>query len=378
MRSLLTLAYKLLVNDRAKFAALTVGLTFSVFLMVQMTSMFSGILQRASATVVNTGAVLWVMDPAVTTVANSIPMPDYVLDAVRSMKGVNYAVPLYSGGALVKLNTGVYQSVTVIGLDDTSLFGRPRLLDGHIEDLYGDNAFIVVRDAEYGKLDRPTLGTTFEINDHRAVVVGVAEVPISGLFGIPTLYTTYRRAIEYIPSMRYTLSYILVRPKTGESIADIKAHVEALGYRALTADEFMHQITLFYIFQTGLGTNILIMTVISFIVGLSISGQTFYTFILENLDRFGALKAIGAKARDLVYIILFQALLTSLSGYGLGVGLCALLIALAKLRLPDYSATITYLNLSLALGMVLVIAAVSSYIGVRKVIRVQPFDIFRG
>jgi hypothetical protein len=29
MRSLLTLAYKLLVNDRAKFAALIVGLTFS-------------------------------------------------------------------------------------------------------------------------------------------------------------------------------------------------------------------------------------------------------------------------------------------------------------------------------------------------------------
>ena len=28
----------------------------------------------------------------------------------------------------------------------------------------------------------------------------------------------------------------------------------------------------------------LIMTVISFIVGLSISGQTFYTFILENLE----------------------------------------------------------------------------------------------
>jgi putative ABC transport system permease protein len=378
MLGLLTLAYKLLVNDRAKFAALTVGLTFSVFLMVQMTSMFSGILQRASATVLNTGAALWVMDPAVTTVANSIPMPDYVLDAVRSMTGVNYAVPLYSGGALVKLSTGVYQSVTVIGLDDTSLFGRPRLLDGHIEDIYGDNAFIVVRDAEFGKLDKPTLGTTFEINDHRAVVVGIAEVPIGGLFGIPTLYTTYRRAIEDIPSMRYTLSYILVQPKTAAAVADIKAHVGALGYRALTADEFIHQITRFYVYQTGLGTNILIMTVISFIVGLSISGQTFYTFILENLDRFGALKAIGAKARELVYVILFQAFLTSLTGYGLGVGLCALLIALAKLRLPDYSATITYGNLSLAFGMVLVIAAVSSYIGVRKVIRVQPFDIFRG
>ncbi len=378
MPSLLTLAYKLLVTDRAKFAALIVGLTFSVFLMVQMVSMFSGILQRASATVLNTGATVWVMDPAVTTVANSIPMPDYVLDAVRSMNGVKYAVPLYSGAALVKLTTGTYQSVTVIGLDDTSLFGRPPLIEGRIEDIYADDAFIVVRDPEYPKLNKPTLGTTFEINDHRGVVVGLAKVPISGLFGIPTLYTTYRRAIEDIPSPRFTLSYILVEPKSGAAIPDIAAKVQQLGYRALTAEGFVGQITSFYVYQTSLGTNILIMTVISFLVGLSISGQTFYTFILENLDRFGALKAIGAKSRELVFVILFQALLTSLTGYGLGVGLCALLIGIARLRLPDYSATITDLNLVLALVMVLVIAGVSGYVGVRKVIRVEPFDIFRG
>jgi putative ABC transport system permease protein len=378
MTGLLTLAYKLLVNDRAKFAALIVGLTFSVFLMVQMTSLFSGILQRASATVLNTGAAVWVMDPAVTTVANSIPMPDYVLDAVRSMNGVQYAVPLYSGGALVKLNDGTYQAVTVIGLDDTSLFGRPRLIAGHIEDIYADDAFIVVRDPEYPKLNKPTVGTTFEINDHRGVVVGIAAVPVSGLFGVPTLYTTYLRAIEDIPSPRFTLSYVLVQPKSPAAIPGITAAVEKLGYRALTEDGFIHQITSFYIYQTGLGTNILIMTVISFLVGLSISGQTFYTFILENLDRFGALKAIGAKSYELVSVILFQAFLTSLTGYGLGIGLCALLIALAKLRLPDYASTITYLNLVLALVMVLVIAGVSGYVGVRKVIRVEPFDIFRG
>jgi len=376
--ALLALAYKLLVTDRAKFAALIVGLTFSVFLMVQMTSMFAGILQRASATVLNTGAPLWVMDPAVTTVANSIPMPDYVLDAVRSLDGVQYAVPLYSGAALVKLQSGVYQSVTVIGLDDTTLFGRPRLIAGQIEDLYADDAFIVVRDPEYPKLDSPRLGTTFEINDHRAVIVGIAEVPISGLFGIPTLYTTYRRAIEVVPSPRYTLSYILVEPKTTAAVPGIVAAVQALGYRALTAKGFINHITAFYVYQTSLGTNILMMTVISFLVGLSISGQTFYTFIIENLERFGALKAIGAKSRDLVAIITFQSLLTSLTGYGLGVGLCALLVAIAKLRLPDYSSAITIVNLVIALVMVLVIAAVSGYVGVRKVIRVEPFDIFRG
>jgi putative ABC transport system permease protein len=378
MISLFTLAFKLLVNDRAKFMALIVGLTFSVFLMVQMISMFSGLLLRASSTVLNTGAAVWVMNPAVTTVANSIPMPDYVLDAVRSVDGVKYAVPLFSGGALVKLADGTYQSVNVVGLDDASLVGRPPLLEGQIEDIYADNAFIVVRDAEYDKLERPTVGTTFEINDHRSVVVGLATVPVSGLFGVPTLYTTYRRAIQYIPSARFTLSYILVEPKSIDRISEIELAVGRLGYRALTADEFVHQITLFYVFQTGFGTNILIMTAISFVVGLSISGQTFYTFVLENLERFGALKAIGAKARDLVQLILFQAFLTSLTGYGLGVGLCALLIALAKARLPDYSSTITYTNLVLAFVMVLVIAAISSFAGIRRVIRLEPFEIFRG
>jgi putative ABC transport system permease protein len=53
-------------------------------------------------------------------------------------------------------------------------------------------------------------------------------------------------------------------------------------------------------------------------------------------------------------------------------------IWLAKLRLPDYAAMITWWNLGLAFGMVLVIAAMSSYVGVRRVLRVEPFDIFRG
>jgi putative ABC transport system permease protein len=120
------------------------------------------------------------------------------------------------------------------------------------------------------------------------------------------------------------------------------------------------------------------MTAISFIVGLSISGQTFYTFILENLDKFGALKAIGAKGRELVYMILFQATFTAFIGYGLGVGLAALLIMAARLRLPDYAAQITYMNLGSAFIMVVIIAGISSYIGIRKVIRIEPFDIFRG
>jgi len=378
MKGILKLAYRLLVNDRSKFSALLVGITFAVYLMMFVTSMFSGVMKHASANIINIGAPLWVMDPYVETVSNSVGMPAYVLDAVRSMEGVKYAVPLYSGGALVKLRDGNYQTVTVVGLDDTSLYGRPELLEGKIQDIYAENGFIVVKDAEFSKLENPRVGSDFELNDHRGVIVGIAQVATSGLYGIPTLYTTYERAIQYIPNPRFTISYVLVEPKSPSDVPLIKRQVAALGYRARTKEEFMRNTEDFFLYKTGGGTNLLIMMLISFTVGLSLSGQTFYTFILENLERFGALKAIGAKNRDLVFMILFQATLTAFTGFGLGIALCVMLILLARFRLPSYAAMITFGNLGISFGMVLVIAGVSSYFGIRRVLKIEPFEIFRG
>jgi putative ABC transport system permease protein len=378
MGGILRFAYKLLINDRAKYAALLIGITFAVFLMIEMTSLFAGILSRSSATVINIGASVWVMDPAIQTVANSIPLPTYVLDEVRSIPGVKYAVPLYSGSALLKLRDGTYQAANVIGLDDTSLFGRPHLLEGSIADIYGENAFIAIKDSEFYKLKNPKIGAEFELNDHRGVIVGIAKVSSSGLFGVPTLYTTYNRALQYIPMTRFTISYLLVEPKSPSDVAEIKRRVAASGYLALTKEEFIQKISRFYMFQTGIGTNMMLMTIISFVIGLSISGQTFYTFVIENLDKFGAIKAIGAKGRELIFMILFQASFVALTGYGIGVGLCAGIIWLARLNIPDYAAIISYVNLALAFVMVVIIAAVSSYVGVRKVLKIEPFDIFRG
>ena len=375
---LFIIALKLLVNDRTKFYSVVIGITFSVFLIVQMTSMFAGILQRSSATVENVGASIWVMDPAVQTVSNTIPLPGYVQDAVRSIDGVRYAVPIYLGGGLAKLGAGGYQSVTIIGLDDTSLYGRPSLEAGTIEDIYGENGFLVTHDSEYKKLGSPRIGSSFEINDHRAVIVGIARVTANGLFGVPTLYTTFSRAQEYLPQTRFNISYVLVEPKSPADTARIEAAVAKLGYLALTKEQFNKRIEKFYTFQTGIGINIMLMSAISFIVGLSISGQTFYTFVIENIEKFGALKAIGAQGRELVYMILFQALFTGLVGYGLGVGLCSIMIEGARHANANYAAVITFPNLAIAFAMMLTIAGISSFIAARKVLSIDPFEIFRG
>ncbi len=345
---------------------------------MQMTAVFAGVMNRTAANIINIGGKVWVMDPSVNTIADNIPMPNYILDAVRSIQGVKFAVPVYVGAGLVKLNTGRYQSVSIVGIDDATLFGRPRMIDGNIYNIYNSDAYIVIKDSEFPKLNAPTIGTTFEINDHRSAVVGIAKALVSGLFGTPTLYTTYSRAISDLPTLRFTISYILVEPKSEQDIPYIKQQVKQIGYLALTQKEFIRKNTNYYLFQTGLGTNVLIMTLISFVVGLSIAGQTFYTFVLENLEEFGALKAIGAKKNELIRMILFQSAIVGFLGYGFGILLSSVMIALAKLRLPNYASLVTYQNLGLSFLMVILIVAFSSYLGIRRVIKIDPFDIFRG
>jgi putative ABC transport system permease protein len=48
------------------------------------------------------------------------------------------------------------------------------------------------------------------------------------------------------------------------------------------------------------------------------------------------------------------------------------------MRLPSFASEISFVNLGLGLVMVVIIAAVSSYFGVRRVLNVEPFQVFRG
>ena len=153
---ILRIAYKLLVNDKGKFAALLMGITFSVFLMIQMTSMFAGMMKKASATVTNTGAKVWVMDRAVTNVSSAIPMPDYVLDAVRSIDGrqVRRAALLGRQRSCGSRTAPTSRSPCSASTTRASSAGR-ELIEGNIEDIYAENGFVVVKDEEFAEAREP-------------------------------------------------------------------------------------------------------------------------------------------------------------------------------------------------------------------------------
>ena len=113
-------------------------------------------------------------------------------------------------------------------------------------------------------------------------------------------------------------------------------------------------------------------------IGLAITGQTFYVFILDNLNLFSVLKAIGTQQSALIKIILFQSIITGVIGYGIGLLLSSLFTVFGTYYLPNYTILVTYGNLLMPFGMMLTIVTFTSLLGIRKVIRIDPYDIFRG
>jgi putative ABC transport system permease protein len=373
-------ALKMLFGDRAKYLMLLCGLSFAVMLIVQQGSIFWGLMIWSQSGITNLNVPIWVADPNISQVEEVKPIADTSVERVRSVPGVEWAVPLYKGVLRARLASGEYHRISLVGLDAATLIGRPaRLLQGDIEELRTPDA-VVVDQWAVERMGGPgviTVGSVFEINDKKARVVGIARTQ-KDFQNIPAVYTTFERAVAYAPPERRTLSYVLAKPRDGEPIAAVTRRIaEQTGLGAFTAEEFGEKTILWVLRNTGIGINFGTTIVLGFIVGMAIAGQTFYLFTVENLRQFGALKAMGARTRTLARMILLQAFTVGLIGYGVGVGLATLfgVLTASKGQLPFVE---TWPLLALVFVALLGICAVSAGISIIKLARLEPAIVFRG
>ncbi len=173
------------------------------------------------------------------------------------------------------------------------------------------------------------------------------------------------------------MSFVAAKAKPGEDLDAVCAQIERVtGLKAYTRDAFKKLNLLYFLKYTGMPINFLTAVVLGVIVGITISGQTFYNFTLDNLRYFGTLKAMGTTDGRLLRMILLQALLVGAIGYGLGVGLAsawgwfAVSHTQIAFRLPW--------QLLLGTGVaVLFICLSAAALSIRKVMRLEPAVVFR-
>src|ERR1051325_7777429 len=125
---MLDLALKMLLGDRAKYIMLISGLTFASRLMTEQAAIFCGIMQWTGSTLDNVPAPIWVVDPQVEQVNDIDALRDTDTNRVRSVAGVAWAAPLYTGTLRARLPDGTFKFTQIIGIDATTFAGAPRVL----------------------------------------------------------------------------------------------------------------------------------------------------------------------------------------------------------------------------------------------------------
>lgn len=383
------IALKMLTGDRAKYVGIIMGLTFASLLITQQLAIFVGLMTRTYGFISDAGlADIWVMDAKVQFIDDIKPLQDTQLLRVRSVPGVQWAVPLYKGLLKARLDDGTFQTVNVIGLDDATLIGGPATMAaGRLVDLRRSDSVIVDAVGAATKLARspPTpgappmplqIGDVIELNDHRATVVGLANV--SRTFqSQPVVYTTYARATTFAPRERKLLSFVLVKAQPGEDLGALSQRISrTTGLAAYTRVQFSRLTVDYFLENTGIPVNFGITVALGFIVGTAIAGQTFYNFTLENLRHFGTLKAMGAPNGQLLRMILLQALVVGSLGYGLGVGAASAFGSL--LGNTELAFKLPWQLLGISAMAITVICMLAAMVSLRKVIRLEPAVVFRG
>ncbi|MBM3822651.1 MAG: FtsX-like permease family protein [Verrucomicrobia bacterium] len=375
-------ALRMLTGDRAKYLGLIFAIAFSTFLLENQTSIFAGILSRTASQIKDVPeASVWVMDPATQYFEETKPLKETDLLRVRGVEGVEFAVRLFKSNPVARTASGRFSQTVVMGLDDATLIGVPRtMVLGSWERLNEPDAVVIDR-AGYALLfpgEPLELGRRLEMNDHQARIVGISEAK-PPFVNFPVLHARYSVAVQFQGRERQQMSFVVGRPVPGLSAETLARRLEErTGLRARTSHEFSWDCILYYMKHTGIPVNFGITISIAVIVGLVVSGQTFYLFTVEHLRQFGALKAIGVSDRRLAGMIMLQAAMVGFIGFALGTGMAALFFEFFSRQLPTRGIILMWQNVVGVGVLMLLVVLAASLLSLRRVWVLEPAVVFRG
>lgn len=374
---MLRLAIKMISGDKAKFLGIIFGLTFATFIITQQAGIFVGLMSRTFGFITDTTQQdIWVMDSQVQQIDDLKTIKFSRLFQVRSVEGVEWAVPMYKGILKARLDDGLFQNCNVIGIDNSTLIGGPPwITEGKITDLRQPNAVIINEVGSREKLHGLGVGNVFEINNQRARVVGMCRVGRTFL-SQPVVYTMFSNAINYAPKEQNLMTFVLVKGAKGVDLDHLCAQIKRqTGLAAYTNQGFKRLTIRYYMLYTGIPVNFGVAVLLGFIIGIAIAGQTFYNFAHDNRHYFATLKAMGITNRLLTRMVMLQALMTAAISWGLGVGIASLFGFFSSGTELSFAMP-WWLLLGSGISM-LVITLLAALMGLYQIVRIEPGTVFQ-
>ncbi|HEX2691971.1 MAG TPA: ABC transporter permease [Kofleriaceae bacterium] len=375
-----TLARKLLLHDRLRFAVAIAGVSVSVMLVLVQVGLYFGFMDTASSIIDASHADIWVGKKSNESFEFATPFDERAFYKVASVPGVAHAERVLMNFAQCKLADGGDLGVQVVGIETTPghhpLLAPWNVIAGDAHRLAEPGAIVLDR-SEYPKLRIDRVGHRTEIAGVRAEVVAMTS-GIRSFTTSPIVFTDLRTARSYLPQLGdEPVTYVLVEVEPGVAVADVQARINALPHlAAYTTAQMSERTRTYWSTRTGVGAGFFTTAVLGIIVGFVVVGQILYSGTLQYIREYGTLKAMGAKNTAVVRVILSQAMISAALGFAVGAPLA--MAMRAAMKGANLTVALTPELYTATAAITAVMCAFAALLSIVKVLRLDPASVFKG
>jgi len=368
-------AFKMLLHDRSTTAGSLLGVVAIVFLVGQQLSVLFGLFTFMSVLPDHSGADIWICSKNTENVNATGSLPIRYIDRISGLDGIEWVEPVVFASGTFKREDGQYQVVQVVGVRTPRLaLGPWRFYKGSPYVLFDYDGITVDR-LDLKILGYPKLHQFYEINNRRVRISGITQ-NIRGFSGT-MVFTNMVKAKEIVNFSPGRCSAIMVKVKPERDSNLIISALRSLLPRAevISSSELSYKTRSYYIRNTGIGGSFGFSTLVGALVGIVIITLTMYTGVLHREKDFAVLRALGARKRDILIIVLSQSLMIGIVGIFIGCLLLAFfLYGTQDSRLPSYMPRMVPLYHAF---FTLILCLVGSLLAMRKATRIDPASVFR-
>jgi putative ABC transport system permease protein len=370
------LARRNLFHDKIRLAVTLTGITFAVVLVVVELGLFLGFSTTTSGLIDHSRADLWIASKRIPYIEQGAPFSERKLYQVRATPGVAAAEKYIARFGNWKRPDGGHESVQVVGFNlDQEMGGPWNLVAGSVADLKRPDA-ILVDDLYWKKLGITQVGQMFEINGHRARVVGTTH-GIRSFTTSPYIFTSFKNAQDFANLTQSQTMFVLVRVAPGANVSTVQRELQSRlrDVDVLTTKQFSSMTRVYWMFTTGAGVAVLLAALLGLVVGVVVVTQTIYATTMDHLREYGTLKAIGAPNSYVYRVILQQAGMSAVLGYAMGIAVSLFVVHAAQ---QGGAAILLPWQMAVAIfGLTLVMCGIAAVVSINKVTHLDPAMVFR-
>jgi putative ABC transport system permease protein len=383
-----------------RFILTSIGLGLLLGVVMSMGGIYRGLFADALSVLYSTKADLWVVQQDTNgPFAENSRIPEDIKYRIATVPGVSKASPLSFQTIQIE-RMGKPFRFFLIGYDLNGFGGPPTIISGR--NIRQKHYEIVV--AEAMKMDP---GEKIHLGLHDYTVVGITGKIVSSggdpaayvsladaqdiqfkkdneairndrerigakVAGIQTLAPTQvillKQNISTITESTHTVNTLVARLAPGANLNEVQARIMRWNHFHAISDEEQARLLTRGIIEKSvmqLGLFRIILLVIS---GVIIS-LIIYNSTIDKIRVIATLKLIGSQNRVIVGMILQQSLLMGMIAYGIGY----VLIMLTYEKFPR-RIVLEPFDLQVLFAIVMVICTISSLVGIRKALKVEPAE----